>query len=237
MKVRDYINLAVAEFDGNPLKVWNALPGDIRERVIEWGRNKEVTTDYNWWDYIEDWFKEKMNQYGIEVDRIYFELYSQGSGACFDGRVVDWEDFLVKALSYDKKKDMELITFAQNHFCFYCKHSGHYYHKWSARFDYDIYLPEKEFDEEFIEAFWEEGATRYKSPRWWCRALSKYKEIDIIEGAKEFFRDQMDELYRTVEKEYKWLVSDEAIKDFFISNEHYLRRALREVAPSLFCYA
>lgn len=56
------------------------------EKVL--GSWREHALDYEWWDCIEEGFKEKCKPMGLAVDRIYFTgFYCQGDHAGFEGRV------------------------------------------------------------------------------------------------------------------------------------------------------
>ena len=52
----------------------------------------EHTPDYDWWDCIDENFKEDCAKLGVRVDDIVFSgFYSQGDGAAFRGRVYVYE--------------------------------------------------------------------------------------------------------------------------------------------------
>ena len=75
---------------------WEALDKRRKEKLID--KHRDVNVDYEWWDYTHENFKEQMKEIGVHVEKIYFSgFYSQGDGACFDGRVADWPKFLEAA--------------------------------------------------------------------------------------------------------------------------------------------
>jgi len=54
----------------------------------EYSKWQEYALDYDWWDYMEDGFKENVASLGVDVQRIYFCLsYSQGDYASFEGQI------------------------------------------------------------------------------------------------------------------------------------------------------
>ena len=65
-------------------------PNRFQKEYSKWC---EYALDYDWWDYIEEWFKKDVAPEGITVERIYFSLsYSQGDYASFEGQinVAEW---------------------------------------------------------------------------------------------------------------------------------------------------
>jgi hypothetical protein len=73
-------------------------PKRFREEYLKW---TEYALDYDWWDYMEDGFKEDAACEGVEIKRIYFSLsYSQGDYASFEGQINVAEWMLAKG--YDE---------------------------------------------------------------------------------------------------------------------------------------
>ena len=68
----------------------------VSERTID--KYRHINVDgIDWWEYIENEFIESMELVGIDVSKIYFSgFWSQGDGACFDGRIGNTKLFLDK---------------------------------------------------------------------------------------------------------------------------------------------
>ena len=83
---------------------WTALPDDVQERLLE--EHRDLNVHHDWSDETIDEFKAKAFALGISVGSVYWSgFWSQGDGACFTGRIVDWGEFL-KAV----KPDMTLVS-------------------------------------------------------------------------------------------------------------------------------
>jgi len=62
-------------------------PKRFQQEYYEWQESGALWDE--WFDSIEQNFTDEMAAHGVEVDRIAFNgFYSQGSYACFDGKVV-----------------------------------------------------------------------------------------------------------------------------------------------------
>jgi hypothetical protein len=73
-------------------------PKRFQKEYSEW---TNYALDYDWWDYMEDGFKEDAACEGVEIKRIYFSLsYSQGDYASFEGQINVAEWMLAKG--YDE---------------------------------------------------------------------------------------------------------------------------------------
>jgi hypothetical protein len=61
------------------------LTGSAREKALQYLR--EGATEYDWFDFVYEDAKTIAAIMGIEIDKIHFSgFWSQGDGACFDGR-------------------------------------------------------------------------------------------------------------------------------------------------------
>jgi len=72
---------------------------ELSDKDKEKVRNKyrETALDYDWWDFVFEDAKAIGKILGIEVEDIAFDLYNQGSGACFEGNYAysaGWRDKL-----------------------------------------------------------------------------------------------------------------------------------------------
>jgi hypothetical protein len=176
--------------------------------------------DTNWYEPTYECFKADMTAIGIDVGRMYFSGFcSQGDGACFEGRVEDWDLFL-RSLGYT---DKVLIQHAVDHFRFSVKHSGHYYHENCTSFSTDLCTPRG-----YYEAAMENFAERYTPYPWdtddirtkaWLALLNQYDSTKLEDEFEEAFKDHMIQLYKNLEKEHDYLTSDEVVWESLEANE------------------
>jgi len=196
---------------------FNNLPARVRDEILD--NHRTFNVDHlDWWDSVYDDFKLDMDAIGIEVHRMYFSgFWSQGDGACFEGRVYSWEDFLASL----GRKDPALITLADHsHWKFGVEHKGRYYHENCTRFDsclatldcHDAYD-----EEDFASVF-----SPYKSEiqtAAWMALIADYKREDLEQEFTEAFKDHMRALYNRLEVEYDHLTSDESVLEALDAND------------------
>ena len=154
--------------------------------------------DYDWHDGVYEDSKQIGKILGINIDEIYFRGFSsQGDGACFVGEY-DYKIGSTKEIREYAPLDTTLHGIADN-LCaiqrnrFYkisatIKHSGHYYH--SGCTDIDVHHDD------------------------YCL----YYNDDCVNELIEVLRDFMNWIYRTLEKEYEYLNTDEQIEEFIRAN-------------------
>ncbi len=191
-----------------------ALPSPVRDAILD--KHRDTNTDFHdWWGCVYDGFKTKMEDIGIEVDRMYFSgFWSQGDGACFEGSVYNWPKFL-ESLGYDCAA---LIDHADQNFRFFVEHSGHYYHENCTRFSVDLPLPENVEDRDFAVNYltWEADSIQEAAS---MALLNQYSADSFEREFIEAFRDHMRDLYKLLEEEYNHLTSDEAVLDSLEAND------------------
>lgn len=199
-----------------PLDRFNALPARVRDEILDKHRHWNVD-HIEWWDAVYDDFKRDMDAIGIEVQRMYFSGFSsQGDGACFEGRVHSWEDFL-KSMEY---QDPALITLADTGWKFGVEHKGHYYHENCTRFDACLNTLDSNDavdDDDFAQVF-----SPYKSEiqtAAWMALIADYKRLDLEEAFEEEFKRHMRSLYNRLEAEYDHQTSDEAVLEALDAND------------------
>lgn len=200
-----------------PVDRFNALPARVRDEIL--CKHRHFNTDHlDWWDCVYDDFKADMDAIGIEIHRMHFSGFcSQGDGACFEGRIYSWEDFL-KSMGH---QDPALITLANHsHWKFGVEHKGHYYHENCTRFDACLATLDSNDaldDEEFAEVF-----SPYKSEiqtAAWMALIADYKRLDLEEAFEEEFKRHMRSLYNRLEVEYDHLTSDESVLEALDAND------------------
>ena len=181
---------------------WWALDKRYKEKLID--KHRYACVDYEWWDCTHENFKEQMKEIGVHAEEIYFSgFYSQGDGACFDGRVADWPKFLEAAGKPD------LIAHAVEHgLCLSWASKGRYSHSGSVSFhDSDLWIdnPHDKDDDPLRYAAWEALNPGVGGP--------VLAHSDTFE---EFIKGKMDKLYKDLEAEYDYLTSDETIIDYLL---------------------
>ena len=175
-------------------------------------KHRHINVDgIDWWEYTYNEYRLSMEQVGIDVDNMYFSGFcSQGDGACFEGRIGDLRLFLDKHYKPTDYPTIRKLLDSGGSVTFRCKHRGHYYHENCVSFDVDCdlftYVLDKptDFHEQVVEA------------------LDKQLDVEMNDFEKqsvELFKNHMRTLYRTLEKEYDHLTSDEAVVETIIAND------------------
>ena len=212
----EIVETAIFKFD--------ELPDDAKEKAREWYR--EGAFDYNWWEFVYEDFTQICEILGVEistreqgyypansytrktstVQQIFFSgFWSQGDGACFEGTYA-YKKGSVKKIKEYAPKDIDLHWIAEQLFNVQAKnffsvtatikHSGYYYHKFSTSINvYKVYGNQYWVDEADADA-------------------------ETADTITELMRDLMEWLYKTLEKEYDWMNSDEQVDDSILANEY-----------------
>lgn len=182
---------------------FNELSKEAQAKVIE--NNYEINVDYEWWDTVYEDLKQLCKTIGIDVDlkKTYFNgFYHQGSGSSFTA----WIDVkeCLQAIKEERWKDyapLEKLSFynvSDNmvRLCHLCSCSIVPSNRESSvkiNFDSDTYGTHANIDE-------------------------------VITEIEDFFEDMANTInhwfYQTLEKEYEYLTSEEAIKETIIANEY-----------------
>ena len=194
--------------DGNKMRTirtkvyqFNELTETAQQKAIEWALNAGLNTDYEWYDEITGNFKE--NEDYFTITNTYFSgFYSQGDGAMFEYSGINktFVDTIIDSLKLPNWKKEVLKH------CIYVsgngKQSGHYYHHKSV--SHNIY----------VEA--DNGAQNYSN----IEALIELYTSEIEAAIIEKYEDMAKELYKSLEKEYDYLCSKEAIEETILANEY-----------------
>lgn len=182
----------------------------ISERTIEKYRHFNVE-HIDWWDSTYEDFKQQMSEQGIYVSDMFFSgFWSQGDGACFNGFVEDMRQYLDKNFKPDDYPMIRKLLDGGGTVKFSVEHSGHYYHENCTRFYIEADRLEHVLD----------APTDFH-----LSVLENYDQlldgeiVDFEKQSVEIFKNFMRTLYRTLEKEYDYLTSDEAVKESIIANE------------------
>lgn len=181
---------------------FNELSDEAKENAREWYRINGL--DYEWWDCTIAEYKELAELLGIEIDNIYFSGFaSQGDGACFTGSYSyrkGWRKALQRETGGDLYKKLETIgdcLQAEQKKYFYgitasIQHTDRYCHEYSVS----------------VTVGFESHVNGY-----WCDTA------DSEENITDCLRDFMREIYSTLESEYDYLASDDAIDEMMDCNE------------------
>ena len=146
-----------------------------------------------WHEFTIECFKSDMLKLGIDVDRVYFSgFWNQGDGACFEGRVCNWDLFIPSALTINQGDPglTKLVTYAKdNDWTFSVRHRGPYYHQYSTHYSVDFRF--------HYEA---SAQTTIEDAR-----LHTYLENTFT----EFFCSRMKSLYKELETAYDAILEEE----------------------------
>jgi hypothetical protein len=178
---------------------FNELSNEVQQKVIE--KNFDINVDYNWYESIIDEFKE--NEY-FDITNVYFSgFWSQGDGAMFEYNNI--ENKLFSEFLDTLKLSPLRRAIIENNTYFYAKgtQKGHYYHEKSCGHNTDFNIDN--FN--------------------WLRHERTYKAlenilIDFEAYVIQRYEDFCTNLYSTLEKEYNYQTSEEAIKESILSNEY-----------------
>jgi hypothetical protein len=166
----------------------------------------------DWWDCVYETFKERMAEVGIEVERMYFSgFWSQGDGACFDGRIDNIDLYMDK--HHPKAADypcVKKLLHAGGSVVFKVYQRGHYCHENSITVGFNA------------DEFWQVMPTPTEFHEQIVQALDSKLADELQEFERDTtvqFQGYMRALYRDLEAEYDHLTSDEAVWEAIEANE------------------
>lgn len=202
-----------------PMERFNALPARQRDEILD--KHRDYNTEHiDWWDNVYADFSYDMSAIGIEIERMYFSgFYSQGDGACFEGRVFSWGDFLPSIY----RADPALTTLAEHSsWKFFVTHSGHYYHENCTDFSSTCYLNHPDNSDATDDDDWLRWCSPYKTDIQNAAFLAVVRQYNIDDLHAEFteaFKGHMRSLYNRLEAEYDHLTSDESVLEALDAND------------------
>lgn len=188
----------------------------ISDALME--KYRYINVEYDrWYEGVYfDFTQDMLDNYGIDVTEMHFSGFcSQGDGACFEGRVRDWDVFL-KKLGYDSPV---LTRFAKDTWRFSVTHSGRYYHENCTSFDADMPNPDGESDDWFIERFCIHNDPNDLRGKAELAVLRTFDYEKLEDACVEMFKDNMRDLYHKLEEEHDFFTSDEAVREAIIAND------------------
>jgi len=183
------------------------LTEDIQEKVIQ--NNYDYNTQYEYYNFEIDCWKEHLDCIGFEDSKIYFSGFcSQGDGASFESDI-DIEKifscFVYNETDYKQIKDFEKLLNLMDkgllEFSFWSKRtSSHYYHENTCTIDHEINLYFKN-----------------------CSAQAEnwfYETVEEIRDTIENLRHKLSQtIYHGLRDQHEYLQSEEAISESFYINE------------------
>lgn len=173
---------------------FSELDDKAKEKVID--NNRGINVDHEWYDYIFDDAKHMASLMGIEIDNIYFGGFSsQGDGACFTGSY-SYKKGSVKAIKDEAPLDTELHRIATELFQLQRKH----FYGLSASVVH-------------------RGHYNHSG----CTSITVNHYVEgqgVDEDLTDILREFMDWIYDQLQKQYWFLVSDEAVQETIEINEY-----------------
>ena len=175
------------------------LPEDRKEQIRN--KHREAGLYDDWWEYVYEDAKEIGKQFGLFIDDVLFSgFWSQGDGACYKGSLrfkeCDERDLPEEVREVYRTlhtvNSLLKIMDSDDYLFVGIKTDGRYSHEYGMDFSY------------------------YED-----RSYEAEEVVDVHrEGIEEALRDYARWIYRTLEKEYEYLTSDECI-DEHLHDEEY----------------
>lgn len=191
----------------------------ISQALIE--KHRYCNTEFvDWWEYVEQTFKEDMKELGLVVEGIEFNVnHGQGDYALYKGWVGDWRK-LLDTLGYECEA---LVLLADKGWKYNWDDSARY-----GRSHFESYIPAPASSEDMIFAYqyapqkwvYESQELRLRS---WLAVLNRYDYNKIANEIEELVRSQFKDLYKMLIDEYEYLTSDEVVIETIIANQWHLQ--------------
>lgn len=186
------------------------LDDDAKEKARDWYRSGAL--DYDWWDYMYEHVSTAARLIGIELEYrqaknqkgepiagqpcIWFSGFSsQGDGACFEG-TYRYAKGSCKAIRAEfGEGDTDLLAIVDG---LYELQKAHWYRLWARVKHTGRYYHKYSTDIE----------------------TDGFNEDESDDDLKELLRDFMEWIYRKLEAEHDYLLSDEAVVESIEANEY-----------------
>lgn len=186
---------------------FNELSKEAQKKAIE--KHYDINVDHGWWEFVYDDFKEQARNEGFDIDRMYFSgFWSQGDGAMFEYSGLDdklLHDFVDNILIGTEHLSPMRKQWLLNNVYISGKGNqrGHYYHNKSC--SHSIYWEINNGDLHWTTNFYQ-----------WLESFCEDFEEFVINR----YDDLCSSLYTSLQNEYEYLTSEEAIKETIIINEY-----------------
>jgi len=191
---------------------FDELSPEAQEKALDSYRENDLT--YEWWESVYEMVEQAAKLIGIELNKksvplmnestrhdpaIYFSgFYSQGDGACFEG-TYKYAKGAVAAIKKEFPTDETLHRIATDLQALQARefyqleavvtHNDHYYHYNSV--DIEVYRSDDQY-----------------------RNLLEGSESGVTEALRSFCKW----IYTSLQNEYEFLTSDEAVKESILAN-------------------
>jgi hypothetical protein len=183
---------------------FNELSEEAKKVAIEEIQNDNNFLDYDWYESTYEHYFEIIKEAGFEIDKIYFSgFWSQGDGAMFEYSNID------DSLKLEFIESLDLSTMRKNwiinntYITGKGHQSGNYYHENSC--NHSIYFEVDNGDLNYTSTFYQ-----------WLQSFEDSFNEFIIKKYKNLCTD----IYAALKKEYYYLESDEAIKEYLEQDEY-----------------
>jgi hypothetical protein len=199
------------------------LSPEAQKHAIE--ENRDISVDYQGWeDGVTEGFKEDMEEIGIsDIDISYTGFWSQGDGASFTSDTIDTRKlFNAAGIKSTDALNMEVENRDDKDKEFYdlldtLEDIGH--------------LDRIRITPEELKVTIERGSSNYYHENTVSAKIEIWDEPegwedpgrfieDLEKEITNFIRGKCKELYSSLEKEYDYLTSDEAVKETLIDNDY-----------------
>ena len=192
------------------------MESNDRQALME--RHRLINTEHDWWDSVYDDFRQICEIIGIDLDKgepSFTGFWSQGDGASFTGQYRAWDYLHRPPILYYETAPAKIREHAPNDEELHriadelCMLSRIYFpiHINITRFGSSSYVHEQTMDC-YVEPM--EG-----DPDDWAEEVHAH----VQDQGAMLMRDLARWLYGTLEKEYDYLTSDEAVWEAIQANE------------------
>lgn len=187
-----------------PVWLFEEADEKLREKILE--KQRDFNTDYDWYEFVyEDW-KEKLEALGYMKPDINFSgFWSQGDGASFTCEYLNSPEIKERFLTDEEKA---ILTD--------CKIYGKV-ERISHRYSHENTVRANISDVDYSTAIYDLEAEDYEK---YISIVNKIDAIisDLEKEMTEDVRNLSRQIYRELEKEYEYQTSDEAVAESLISN-------------------
>lgn len=182
---------------------YKELSCDSKNTALENIQNDPNYLDYNWWDYVYEWFQDKYGELFNDIEPSFSGFWSQGDGASFEYSGIDRDKILKLWLDSEEFSPIRR-KFYEEYLDIYSvgRRSGRYVHEKSVNHNIHFDLMHNN------------------------SISGAYNVMDHVSDLEEDFEywfenyycEICSELYRTLESDHDYLMSVEAIEEHIIAN-------------------
>lgn len=198
------------------IKIYNfeELSDEAQKKAVEDVQNDECYLNYSWWDSVYEWFKDKYGEIFNDMELSFSGFHSQGDGASFTYSGFDRDKVLklwldseefsqIRRKFYEEYLDIYPVGRRNEHI---------YVHEYSVTHNIHFDL------------------THNNSVSGAYNVMDFVSELecDFEYWFVNYYKSICQELYRTLENDYDYLMSYEAVEEHCIANDYeYLENGER----------